>query len=332
MIMHQRNRSTWPAIAIATFLGIATTAGASNQTVGEFNPLNLTEFYDLHADEKSQFGTWEVVPKGRQVFDGVPFDVNGMIRLFGRVPPPHRTIYRDEVTGIPVGRQFKQLHLLHGTGWTTEDGEIIAHVVFNYEDGEQASLRLIYGRHVRDWWHRDLLSPGGISDPNSAIAWIGHHGVGLRLFRTSLANPHPQKEVLSLDIVSTKSAVTPAILSITTGPGITPVRTARGMDIGEGDDTILIQALDAGSDEGISEAALHVTYGTSASWGYWGSFATGPEGIAEITYPAGEALERLTVTAFARGRQPKSISWRADQGEEVPSWATVRLQEASTAD
>lgn len=331
MIIHPQRPSAWPAIALATLLGLATTANAETSPY-EFTPLNLTEFYDLHAHEKSQFGTWEVVPKGRQVFDGVPFDVGGMIRLFGRVPPPHRTIYRDEVTGIPVGRRFEQLHLLHGTGWTTEDGEIVAHVVFHYEDGEQASLRLIYGRHVRDWWHRDLLSPGGISDPNSGIAWIGHHGVGLRLFRTSLINPHPDRKVLNLDIVSAQSAVTPAILSITTGPEITSARMARGMDIGEGDDTILIQALDTGSDDGISEAALHVTYGTSSSCGYWGSFATGPEGIAEITYPAGETLKRLTVTAFARGRQPKSISWRTDQGDEIPLWATVRLQKASAAD
>lgn len=337
MMMQHLKTFCRPAMALALFqlVGITPAAGAPDQhevsagpATRQFTPLDLTDFYDLHAADRSQFGTWEVVPKGRQVFDGVPFDVGGMIRLFGRVPPPHRTIYRNEVNGIPVGHRFDRLHLLHGTGWTTEDGEIVARVVFNYDDGDQASLRLIYGRHVRDWWHRDLLSPGGISDPDSGIAWIGHHGVGLRLFRTSLTNPHPQKEVVSLDIISARSAVTPAILSATTGPKITPLQNVRGMDIGEGEDTILFQALDLATDEGIPEAGLHVTYGTGSTWGYWGSFATGPEGIAEITYPPGE-LKMLTVTVFARGREAESVSWHSDAGEEIPLWYTIRLDEVS---
>lgn len=334
MMMQHKTLLAGPvaSIALAACLAFTTAAGAFGQTAAsdvtaasQFTPLDLTQFYDLHADDSSQFGTWEVVPKGRQVFDGVPFEVGGMIRLFGRVPPPHQTIYRDSVSGIEVGRHLDRLHLLHGTGWTTEDGEIIAHVVFNYDDGDQSSLRLIYGRHVRDWWHRDLLSPGGVSDPNSALAWVGHHGVGLRLFRTSLKNPQPQKQVLSVDIVSAESAVTPAILSITAGPDLSPFQDVRGMDIGEAEDRILFQVVDAVTEEGIPEAALHVSYATSATRGYWGSFATGPEGITEITHPPGE-LERLTVTAFARGRQPKSISWRADRGEEIPASRVISLE------
>lgn len=308
-----------PGLAIVPVQISEAAESANTEVSSHFTPIDLTQYYDLHADESSQFGTWEVVPKGRQVYDGVPFDVNGMVRLFGRVPPPHQTIYRNEITDIQIGRRFERLHLLHGTGWTAEDGEIIANVFYNYVDGEQVSLPIIYGRHVRDWWHRDLLASGEVTDPNSRVVWVGYHGVGLRLYRTSQLNPHPEKEVQSVDIVSNRSAVTPAVLSITVGPDVDPGISDYGKNISDEDGTILFRVYDAGTEDGVAESAIHLSYRTKTAYAYWGSFATGPKGVVEVTYPAAE-FEWVSATVFATGRKPQSVRWSPGKGEEIPLW------------
>lgn len=318
----------FPAIASAS--DTSASVRAAPPPLVTLTPINLTSFYDLHASDPSQFGTWEVVPKGLQTFNGIPFDVGGMIRLFGRVPPPHGTIYRNEVTGIEVGRRFEKLHLLHGTGWTTEGGEIIADVVLHYADGNRASFPLIYGRHVRDWWHRDLLSPSGVTDPDSGVAWIGYYGVGLRLYQTSLHNPHPEKEVATIDIVSARSAVTPAILSITAGPDMDPLPEEQlGRNLSDEDNTILVQVVDETTGTPVPETGHHLTYQTPQTYIYWGSFSGGPEGLAELTYPE-STMTRLTVTVFARGYEPASIIWHPGEGETIPRWHIMKLKSLSS--
>lgn len=176
--------------------------------------LDLTAQYDLRATESSQFGAWEVVPKGKQTLDGTLFDVSGMIRLFGTRPPPHGTIYRDRVEGISLGRKIDKLHLLHGTGWSGTDGMPVAQMVWHYADGTQRSFPIVYGRHVRDWWCRG--DTDDLTDPNSKVVWKGQAPETIvRLFRTTFYNPQPNKEVTTLDLISERSLVTPAIVAIT---------------------------------------------------------------------------------------------------------------------
>lgn len=311
----------------------------SREAEAKIRPLDLTPFYDLHAEEASQFGTWEVVPKGRQVFGGVPFDVGGMIRLFGLIPPPHRTVYRDEVTGIPVGETFKQLHLLHGTGWTTNDGETIARVVLRYADGEQRDFPVIYGEHVRDWWHRDRSSPSEVSDPGSSVAWTGEHErAGLRFYRTKFENPRPEVEVAELDLISKKSAVTPAIVSISVGAALDGAvetaataaaemaRTAAATDESEprGESLLRFRVIDAANGEPLAGTGLQVGYCDDRSCRYLGSFRTGDNGEATLTYPTAN-LESLSVSVVRPGFASRSVHWNVRGGDDVPENYTVEL-------
>ena len=225
-----RSPRRWPFLVIA-FLAALTAGCATSGTresradttaVTEPVPIDLTAFYDLRAHDSSQFGAWEVVPKGRQHFDGTPFEIGGMIRLYGTRPPPHGTRYRDEVTGIPIGRKFEALHLLHGTGWTTNDGTLVARVIFHYADGDRVSFPIVYGEHVRDWWRRSSSEANLVNDPRSSLVWEGsNRGTGLRFYRTTLLNPHAARIVDRIDVVSAQSLVTPAIVAMTldrTGP------------------------------------------------------------------------------------------------------------------
>ncbi len=175
--------------------------------------IELASHYDLQANEPSQFGAWEVVPKGDQVFEGTPFKVNGMIRLLGSKPPPHGTIYRERIEGIQVGRPFEKLHVLHGTGWTGTSNMPVARMVWRYADGTRREFPIIYGRHVRDWWRRSETDR--VSDTNSMVVWDGQAPqTSVRLYRSTFVNPEPRKQVKTLDLISERSVATPAIVAI----------------------------------------------------------------------------------------------------------------------
>ncbi len=289
-------------------------------------PVELEAFYDLHAEDSSQFGAWEAVPKGRNFFAGVPFDVNGMIRLFGVIPPPHGTIYRLEVTGIPVGRKFEQLHLLHGTGWSTEDGEKIAELVLRYVDGETALVPFVYGVHVRDWWRRDPSASNAVASPGSGMAWeTTEFDPELRLYRSSFGNPYPEKEVAEIDLRSSRSEVTPAILAMTTGPAI-PGIVAEEVDVSEEVSVewreIRVRVVDAESGNPVPEAGLQAGFCDDGGCPFLGTFGLDANGGAEIGYPA-EDLRTLTITAYAEGYGAESVTFDA---KDVPEEFTFRLE------
>ncbi|MFN7140812.1 MAG: hypothetical protein ACK4UN_15860 [Limisphaerales bacterium] len=265
--------------------------------------MELRSHCDLLAEEGSQFGMWEVVPKGKQELAGVPYQVEGMIRLYGQIPPPHGTVYRDKVEGIKVGRKFQGLYLLHGTGWTTEDGVEIAQVIFNYLDGSRHASPLIYGEHVRDWWKRESQSPDAVKDPNSKIVWQGSRdGIGLRFYQTILFNPKPDKEVVTIDLVSSRSAVTPAIIAMSVGPArrmgsrLAMVTQGRALE-----DVVLpfkVSVLDSDTQQPLAKAGLQVMFCDEQSCRYLGAFQTDQNGEKEIIFPS-KKLRSFHITVMA---------------------------------
>src|SRR5262249_39184221 len=74
-----------------------------------------------------------------------------------------------KVEGIKVGQKLAKLHLLHSTGWFTDDGTIIGEYVVTWEDDTSCTIPMHYGKDVLDWWF-DAKSP----EPSDAkIAWNG---------------------------------------------------------------------------------------------------------------------------------------------------------------
>jgi hypothetical protein len=149
---------------------------------------------------------------GPQVFDGLPFDVGGRGWLAGekeaRAGNKELDHYQDFV-GLPVGRTFDELHLLHACRWQDVVGETIALIRFNYEDGTKSELPIRYGVHVRDWQRMPSESAEDMQDINTKVIWrcpIPKPNLKstVRMFKTRLLNPFPAKKVLSLDAVSTR--------------------------------------------------------------------------------------------------------------------------------
>ena len=54
---------------------------------------------------------------GRKIIDGLPFDVDGEIYLYGKSPADRGDVRPNEVTGIKIGRKFDELHLIHAVQW-----------------------------------------------------------------------------------------------------------------------------------------------------------------------------------------------------------------------
>lgn len=147
---------------------------------------------------------------GRREFDGVPFQVDGRVCLYGSAQVEEtnltRTNYPD-IIGIKVGRKFDELHLLHATKWSDVEGEIIAYIRLNYTDGSLHEFPIGYGVHVRDWQRLQSEQREQLTDTASKVIWRGpgvpHFKSSQRMFKSAMTNPFPERLVNSIDFVST---------------------------------------------------------------------------------------------------------------------------------
>ena len=144
---------------------------------------------------------------GVQMVDGVPMEVAARGWLYGRKEARGKTKENyPDFKGIVVGRKFDELHLLHGCRWQAVEGEAIAHVRLNYEDGVAVELPIRYGVHVRDWQRMRSEEKETLSDPGSKIVWRGEGLAALkatlRICKSTLANPLPERVVSTIDFLS----------------------------------------------------------------------------------------------------------------------------------
>jgi hypothetical protein len=145
------------------------------------------------------------LPTGKQQLGGVPW-------LIQRV----KGISRPEV--IIVGSEFQTVHLLHGLNGTAEPGTVVGRVRFRYRDGRTEEFPVRYGEHLQNCCFT-TFSP--VRDPGSAMAWTGSNaelraaGQGLRLYRTTFANPRPTQTVTAVEYSAPESGPRLLLAAIT---------------------------------------------------------------------------------------------------------------------
>ena len=122
--------------------------------------------------------------------------------------------FTGSVKSIDLSNQtYKSISFLHATTWTDPDGTPVANYVFNYVDGTKNVLPIVYGEHVRDWYvDADI---GVLDTPNSKIAWRSTTGA---LYQTNWVNPHPEKEIQSIDLESQMGYSNVFLIGITGNP------------------------------------------------------------------------------------------------------------------
>jgi hypothetical protein len=77
----------------------------------------------------------------------------------------------------------------------------------------------VYDEDVQDWWGY----PGTPDVKRSKVAWKGSNpaavnfgeGIMIRLFSSAWANPHPEKEVATVDYMSKATECKPFLVALT---------------------------------------------------------------------------------------------------------------------
>jgi len=123
-----------------------------------------------------------------------------------------RPAFPDRVAGIRIGQKLRKLHFLHTATWCGgEAGQPVARYVVHYADGTASELAVRRGVEIDDWTR---VAQGNPRD--ALVAWRGsnrlHPQVGLYL--TTWTNPHPEKEIATMDFVSAGAGV-PILVAVT---------------------------------------------------------------------------------------------------------------------
>jgi hypothetical protein len=160
------------------------------------------------------------VPQGKHDFAGTKFKVGEkMVHVRAESKPE----LPEKVEGIKVGARFDKLHILQSTEFgempvKVEDGTAIGAYVVHYADKTEETIPIVYGEDVRDWWDSMMY---GNKLKRAKVAWRGknsisaENGCEIRLFSEAWTNPHPDKMVATIDVVSKKTACAPFLVALT---------------------------------------------------------------------------------------------------------------------
>src|SRR5688500_7134810 len=135
---------------------------------GGIQPIDLTAFYDKSGswDRGSEF---QDVPRGPVTLGGVPFEVNGLVRLSGRSAKSDNKPYREEIKDIPVGSKFARLHVLHIASYSSSQEIPYARITLVYGDGSTTSCPVTHGHQDRDWDRPCYEFPSTLAGPNAKV-------------------------------------------------------------------------------------------------------------------------------------------------------------------
>ena len=187
--------------------------------------VNLEDFYQTKIasaspHDRNPRNNLAGLPAGHRTFDGVRFNVVGIIQLAdGNDVTQTNNPYPESIEDISVNRTCRQLHLLHGTVRGLGDQFVVASLLLHYADGTTGKLDIVYGQHVYDWWFKessDLPLASG-----TKVAWVGQNreaargGYRIRVFKSSFNNPKPDVRIKTIDYVSALTPSGPFLLALT---------------------------------------------------------------------------------------------------------------------
>lgn len=185
--------------------------------------INLEAYYNASLDDDFHQGglannNLASFPSGTFDYAGVMFDARGLVHLGGRQIQAISSLeYPKAVTDILIGQKASEIHFLHGAGFRAQEGRPIGQWILYYNDGTEVVIPIRYGIEVSDWWTRPDQEPLDGSD----VAWEGENAateespMRIRLYKTTWANPHPEKMISAMDFRSTMTDCSPFLLGIT---------------------------------------------------------------------------------------------------------------------
>jgi hypothetical protein len=311
---------------------IGPVAKAPKVTPVPTTPVDLTAVYD-HDSSFDSPGCWQAVPRGQQTLGNIPFQIGGLIQLWGEGPAAIGRNYRERVDGIPATGKFQALYVLHGTSFTADRGTPIADVVFRYADGSSATNAIRYWTDSRDWWEPRAEHEPLPTNSASQVVWRGDHPdlpdwvKSLRLFGTGIPNPKPETEVSGVDLISTKSRVTWVVVAVTTGPsGLmkSDSKLDQEQDLRVEEITMTLRALDKETGQPIENTLFTVTLLSGRRAKPYGTFTADKQGEAIVDLPP-ERIKLLSIETMAERYPPSEVTWNVEKGEKIPTNYVFKL-------
>lgn len=181
--------------------------GPAHEPAGLLTCLDLREKLNFALagdfDRMQRSNDLSELPRGEQKLAGVKFTIAD--RMVALRCPAHPDL-PTQVEGIAVGKPVARIYILQGVQWGTgDDGTSVAQYRIHYGDGSDVELPVVLGDDARDWWNVDRHRPV----TRGVVAWAGQNAASrsqnraLRLYVAVWNNPHPEKEVRSIDFVRT---------------------------------------------------------------------------------------------------------------------------------
>ena len=97
-------------------------------------------------------------------------------------------------------------------------GNTAAKFIIKYDDGTSEVFPIIAKKDIFDWW-TPFRSPGTIEEnlTEKTIGWIGtdYNGNGRGLVKPIWENPHPEKNISTIDFISGLIKASPFLVGIT---------------------------------------------------------------------------------------------------------------------
>ena len=171
-----------------------------------------------------------LLPRGRQVFDGVPFQVDGVVQVASLDFVPEFKDALRTTKPIPINQTFDQLHLLTAVvGNPPPESNTVARLRFAFRDGSNAVAELRLGDQFRSWNPALHKSETPLRDTNhAAVAWIvqcadtASADRYFRLYHVMVENPRPQSQVATVTFDTPLTNCGPVIAGLTLETGHAP--------------------------------------------------------------------------------------------------------------
>ncbi|MEX2409796.1 MAG: hypothetical protein WD607_00250 [Candidatus Paceibacterota bacterium] len=170
--------------------------------------VNLEDYYNfsIHEEIHQKPGNIVPIPSGISDFNGVVFDVRGIVQLASKVSYEKSHIhYPAAIEGISVGAYAKELCFLHSLAWDSPKGTEVAQIVVHYANNEIRTIMLKSKEEVEDWWFHLQNS---VFPVKAELAWEGTNervndlDFVIKLYKYTWKNPLPDVEIKSIDLVS----------------------------------------------------------------------------------------------------------------------------------
>jgi hypothetical protein len=179
--------------------------------------IDLSDFYTASPDgdwRASRFPGHDLsgLPRGRQVFEGIEYDVRGMVQLSSTYLQGKGLQYPEAVRNIPVQQSCRRIHFLHAADNTVAEEATVARYVVRWTDERVELLPIRFGIEAWPWDFEPWANK-----PRATVAWRGTNPAGqpVRLYRTTWTNSHPEVPVASIDLLSDMTRCGMFVVAIT---------------------------------------------------------------------------------------------------------------------